>query len=203
MRTWRALGALTAAFAVVVAVGAVLVARENRLDTRDAALRAAVDTAAFVGLGLDRDLGPALRRGQLSAEQVREFEATLAIDAGRRPLRRLSIWRRDGRIVYSTDRARIGRLEPLNRQVRAALAGRSATRLCETAEACERDADASTPNIASFVPLQPGGPATRPPASMRSRSISVRCRPPRRAPRGGCTPSSRAGRWCCGWRCFR
>ena len=101
--------------------------REIRSSAIDHSARAATLVAEIGGLRsrlTTWDLDKGLPQDRLS-----EFDAAAgrAIRAGR--LSRVKLWAPDGTVVYSTDRALIGRREPLHDELRNAFAGRTSVEI--------------------------------------------------------------------------
>ncbi len=105
-------------------------------------------------------LAPADLRGRLARSRVAELDRLLHASLAGRAIARIKIWNRDGAAVYATDHAIIGKRFPLSDELRAALAGRTASEVSDLRKA-ENAGDRRFGELLEvYTPLRfaPGGP---------------------------------------------
>lgn len=131
MRAWRLRMSLTQKVALmslvpIVALGVTLdlVIRRQIVDRTLA--DASQSAQVLARLGIQPRLNPAdVRRGRLSAAEVRALDQQLAGRSATRDLARIKIWNAEPRVIYSDDHALIGRAPPPSDELRDALTGRA------------------------------------------------------------------------------
>jgi diguanylate cyclase (GGDEF)-like protein len=115
----------------IVALGIVL-AHVLRAEIRQRALVNARQSAKLLELSL---IQPRLTagdlRGRLPAGRVRTLDQLLRASVAGNEIARIKIWKRDGRVVYATDHAIIGKQFPPSSELREALSGDTASEISD------------------------------------------------------------------------
>jgi diguanylate cyclase (GGDEF)-like protein len=111
----------------IVLLGAVL-SHVLRAEIRQRALVNARQSAALLDRSLVQpQLSSADLQGGINEARIRALDRTLHASLAGRQIARIKVWNREGRVVYSSDHAIIGRAFPPSEELREALAGETAS----------------------------------------------------------------------------
>src|SRR5712691_10115 len=146
----------------IVALGIVL-AHVLRTEIRQRALVNARQSATLLEQSLIQpQLTAADLRGRLRAGRVRTLDQLLQASLAGNEIARIKIWKRDGRPVYATDHAIIGKRFAPSEELRTALSGDTASEVSDLRRA-ENTGDRSYGQLLEvYTPLrfQPQGPVS-------------------------------------------
>ncbi len=144
----------------VVALGAIL-AHELNVDVQQRYLESARSGATLIAqVGIQPLLNAQEVSGGLSPAEIDQVDGKLQGAAVSQEVRRIKVWNRNGNIVYSDNRALIGKTFPIDDDLAAALAGRSSASITDGRGSENAGDNLSGPLVQVYVPLVFSGTAS-------------------------------------------